>query len=767
MGGTSAADGVRLGDGTPGPVRHVSVLELAPVGIFQTDADGNCLFVNRRWCELAGMSPEQARGAGWVQALHPEDRDRVRREWYEAAAAGREFLSEYRFRSPAGRVTWLQGSATAVRDGSGRVAGFVGTLTDVTARKATEEALRESERRFARFMQHLPGLAWIKDLQGRYVFVNDAAAAAFGARREAILGRTDPELFPPETAAQFRENDRRALAAGAGVQAVERLAHDDGIEHSSLVSKFPILGPDGAPALVGGMAIDITERLRAEVALGESERRFRLALASGAVTVFEQDQDLRYTWVYPQDPAFPEHNIGRTDLELVPGGGGEELTLLKRRVVETGRGARRTVRVSLLVGVRHYDLLVEPRFDADGRVVGVGGAALDVTALKRVEESLQEADRRKDEFLATLAHELRNPLAPIANSVELLRLAGGPDPEAQQARDIIDRQVRQLTRLVDDLLDVSRVSRGKITLRRRRVDLAGVVAQAVETSRPLIEAAGHELAVSLPEGPLLVEGDPARLTQAIGNLLNNAAKYTDGPGRIALDVTREGDRARVAVRDSGIGIPADMLTRIFELFAQVETGVDRAHGGLGIGLTLVRSLVELHGGTVEARSDGPGRGSTFDVRLPLAAAPAPDGRADGPAPGADGQASPGCRILVVDDNVDSAVTLARLLRRVGHEVEVAHDGPAALEAAARFRPGVMLVDLGMPGMSGLEVARLVRERPDLAGTRLLAVTGWGQPEDRLRTRQAGFDHHLVKPVDLAALQSLLDRWAGTAGPDDP
>src|SRR5262249_49279973 len=272
-------------------------------------------------------------------------------------------------------------------------------------------------------------------------------------------------------------------------------------------------------------------------------------------------------------------------------------------------------------------------------------------------------------------------------------------------------------------------------------------------------AASPELVVSLPEEPLAIEGDPARLTQLFGNLLNNAAKFTRGPGRIALEATREGDRARVVVRDTGVGIPTDMLTHIFELFAQVETGVDRTHGGLGIGLTLVKSLVELHGGTVEAESDGPGRGSAFVVRLPLAAEPPPDEGAESPADGEAGRRSPRCRILVVDDHVDSAVTLARLLRRIGHEVETAHDGPGALQAAAASRPDIMLVDLGMPGMSGFEVARHIRERPELAETRLVALTGWGQPEDRIRTRQAGFDRHLVKPVDFAVLGSLLAEWA--------
>jgi PAS domain S-box-containing protein len=789
MVGAGGPEGVREEDGSAeeAPGRRAAELqaiyETAPVGIMVAE-DPACrvLSCNRALAEMLGMPFGENISKSRVDAENvpyavfkdgvPIPAEQLPMQRAVTGIEVREEVFEV-VRGDGGRVIVMI-NATPVRRDSGEVTGAVGVCVDITRLRAAEEAHLESERRFAGFMQHLPGLAWIKDLQGRYVYVNDAAAAAFRARREALHGKTDDEVFPPETAAQFRENDRRAITSGAGIQTIERLEHADGIVHSSIVSKFPIPGPDGAPAWVGGMAIDITERLRAEDALGESERRFRLGLASGAVTVFEQDPDLRYTWLYPTDPAFAEDHVGRTDLELVPDGGGAELTQLKRQVLETGRGARRTVRVVLPAGVRYYDLLIEPRRDADGRIIGVGGAALDVTARKQVERSLKEADRRKDEFLATLAHELRNPLAPIANAVQLLRLAAAPggEPEAQSAREIIERQVQQLTHLVDDLLDVSRVSRGKITLRRRTLDLAGVLAQAVETSRPLIEAAGHELVVSVAvaESPLLVDGDPARLTQAIGNLLNNAAKYTEGPGRIMLNATREGGHARIAVHDTGIGIPADMLARVFDLFVQVETGIDRAHGGLGIGLTLVKRLVELHGGTVEARSDGLGRGSAFVIRLPLAAAPAsappPHERGEGPASPAPGQRSPGCRILVVDDNVDSAVTLARVLRRVGNTVETAHDGPGALEAAARFRPSVMLIDLGMPGMSGLEVARRIRERPDLTGAHLVAVTGWGQPEDRIRTRQAGFDDHLVKPVDLGALRALLARWAEATGPGD-
>jgi PAS domain S-box-containing protein len=746
-----------------------AIYETAPVGIMVgEDPECRVITANRALAEMLKMPFGENISKSSVDAEHLtytvwKDGEVVPAEqlpMQRAAILGIEVRDEVFdvLRGDGSRITVLV-NASPVRDGSGAITGAVGIAADITCLRAAEEARRESEQRFARFMQHLPGLAWIKDRAGRYVYANDFAVSAFQVRREALYGKTDDDVFPPVTAAQFRENDRQALVASTGMQTVELLEHSDGIVHHSLVSKFPIPGPDGAPAWIGGMAIDITERLQAADSLRASERRFRFALSNGAVTVFEQDLDLRYTWAYTHDPAFPQQVLGRTDLELLPEGGGPELTCLKRQVIESGRGARRTVRVSLPAGVRYYDLLVEPRHDGTGQIVGVGGALLDVTAQKLVEESLKDAGRRKDEFLATLAHELRNPLAPIANSMELLRFFGPRDPDTQEAHDIIDRQVRQLTRLVDDLLDVARVSRGKINLRRRLIDLASVVEQAVETSRPLIAAAGHELVVSLPTVPLLVEGDLTRLAQAIGNLLNNAAKYINGPGRITLEATREDHWARIAVLDSGIGISPGDLTRIFDLFAQVETGADRAHGGLGIGLTLVKSLLALHGGTVEAQSDGPGRGSTLIVRLPLAALPPPGEGSGSHDERATHPVSSRCRILIVDDNVDAAESLARLLHRAGNDVVTAHDGRAALQTAASSRPDLMLVDLGMPGMSGYDVARRIRQEPELAETCLVAVTGWGQPEDWARARDAGFDHHLVKPVDFGTLRSLLNRRA--------
>jgi signal transduction histidine kinase len=369
-------------------------------------------------------------------------------------------------------------------------------------------------------------------------------------------------------------------------------------------------------------------------------------------------------------------------------------------------------------------------------------------------EQLRQADRRKDEFLALLAHELRNPLAPMRNAINILRLKESQDPDVLWCRGVIERQATQLTRLVDDLLDVSRITLGKIKLRPQPLDLTSVVSRAVETSRPLIDSHRHELIVTLPEGPVRVEGDRARLIQVIANLLNNAAKYQNEGGMIALTVERDANSAVITVRDRGIGIAPEMLSEIFELFSQGERTLDRAQGGLGVGLSLVKTVVSLHGGSVSAASDGIGRGSEFSMRLPCLLQ-----ELDGYRPSEEGEFAevpecPPLRILVVDDSRDSADSLSRLLQLAGHEVLTAHEAEQALHLAATAQPAVVLLDIGLPGMDGYEVARRIRAvvaRPPF----LVALTGYGQPEDRQQATEAGFDAHLVKPVDPPELTRVL------------
>jgi signal transduction histidine kinase/ActR/RegA family two-component response regulator len=397
-----------------------------------------------------------------------------------------------------------------------------------------------------------------------------------------------------------------------------------------------------------------------------------------------------------------------------------------------------------------------PINDETGRLIGAVNVLVDISDRKRAEDALKEADRSKNEFLATLAHELRNPLAPIRAAVKILQLRAKPTPESQSALDVIDRQTRQMTRLIDDLLDIARITSNKLELRKERIELREVLNAAVETSQPLIEQRGHELTIEISEQPIYLDGDMVRLAQVISNLLNNAAKYTERGGRIWLTATKKDGNAVVNVRDTGMGITPEVLPRIFEMFTQADRTMAGSPGGLGIGLTLVRRLVQMHGGTITVHSDGRGKGSEFIIDLPMfeqqlsaevkSVKPSREALPHKPAP---------VRILVVDDNHDSADSLGLLLQLVGNEVRIVHDGQTAVEVADEFQPRVVLLDIGLPTLNGYDAARRIREQPWGKQAVIIAVTGWGEDVDRHRSKEAGFDHHLVKPVDLDALTALL------------
>jgi signal transduction histidine kinase/ActR/RegA family two-component response regulator len=393
-----------------------------------------------------------------------------------------------------------------------------------------------------------------------------------------------------------------------------------------------------------------------------------------------------------------------------------------------------------------------PLRGADGAIRGAVGAFVDISQRGEAEEALRDADRRKDQFLAILAHELRNPLAPIRNAAEMLRVKTSSSPELAWAWEIIDRQIVQMTHLIDDLMDVSRISRNTLPLRPGRVDLSMLIRDAVDAIRPALERSNHSLDVAVPQDAIYLDADSTRMTQVFANLLDNAARFTEPGGRIRLLAERRGNEAVVSVKDNGIGISAEMQRRIFEPFTQVDSSLERLHGGLGVGLSLVKQLVEMHGGRVEVHSEGLGRGSEFTVHVPLS--PARTGGA--PALGTQApHAANGARILVVDDNNDAAKTLGGVLNILGYQTRTAFDGQGALEAAAEFQPDAVLLDLGMPAMNGYDVARSLRQQPGGDAMVIIAVTGWGQEEDRRRTIAAGFNSHLVKPVDLPSLARQL------------
>jgi PAS domain S-box-containing protein len=527
---------------------------------------------------------------------------------------------------------------------------------------------------------------------------------------------------------------------------------------------------DSTGRIIGAskVARDITERKRAEESLRRSEERYRRLAKILPVGVYTCDAPAG-TITYCNDQAAAlwgraprlgdsdERFCGSFKLFLPDGTFVPHDECPMAIALREGREFRnQEVVIERPDGSRITALVnIDPIRDSAGSTVGAINVFHDVSALKQAEQALREADRRKDEFLATLAHELRNPLAPIRNSLNALRMTGDSGPAAARVHEMIERQVAHMVRLVDDLLELSRISRGTIDLKKELVELAEIINHAVETSRPLIEAAGHRLEVSLPEAPVRLHGDAVRLSQVFANLLNNAAKYTEKGGHIWIGAAQEDGEVRVAVRDTGIGIPRDQLARVFDMFAQVANPLRRSQDGLGIGLSLVRTLVSMHGGSVQAFSDGLGHGSEFVVRLPLWQQ---DGAAADQLPNSSERTStlaPARRILVVDDNRDAADSMAMLLKLSGADVHVAYDGPTAMEAMRLCRPAVVFLDLGMPGMDGLEVARRIRADDSYRNTVLIALTGWGQASDRQNSSHAGFDHHLVKPVDFSALQAVL------------
>ncbi|WP_198320733.1 hybrid sensor histidine kinase/response regulator [Azohydromonas aeria] len=525
---------------------------------------------------------------------------------------------------------------------------------------------------------------------------------------------------------------------------------------------------DGKPLRMLGTITDISQRKRAEDALRTRERELQTLADNSPDILTRFDRALRHVFVnvaVEKATGRPRAEfLGRSNRELgMPPDQCAVWDAHLQRAFDTGEPGELDFAFEGPLGLRHYSARFVPEFGAGGEVEHVLGVTRDVTNHRLAEEALKEADRQKDEFLATLAHELRNPLAPIRNGLEILRQDPALQGTAARAAHMMARQLAHLVRLVDDLLDVSRISRGKVELRRERVALQSVIEHALEASRPLIESNGHALALRVAAEPIRVDGDLTRLAQVVSNLLNNAAKYTPAGGCIELWAGVEAGQAVVRVSDDGIGIAPDMLPRVFDLFAQAEGARHRAQGGLGIGLSLVRRLAEMHGGSIEAQSAGAGRGSVFTLRLPLsqadAEAPAPVPLAEVDMPGRAAR-----RVLVVDDNVDAADSLAMMLQLIGHEARAVHDGAAALEQAPAWQPDIVLLDIGLPGMDGYEVARRLRADAALAGTLLVALTGWGSEADKRRSAEAGFDAHLTKPVALGDVEAVLARVPST-GPD--
>ncbi|HLJ94597.1 MAG TPA: PAS domain-containing protein, partial [Gemmataceae bacterium] len=627
---------------------------------------------------------------------------------------------------------------------------------DYLERQQAEQAVQASSNELRQTLKTAAvGLVRVgRDL--RYISANPAYAEIAGVDLDRIVGRPLFEVMGAEALAVIRPYIERVLRG-------ERVEYEAELPWASAGPKciHVVYSPwiDAGGETTGWVAsvTDVTARKQAEESARKAQEIFKLAHSIGRIGHWEWNSLTNENKWSPEIEALyglPPGGFASTYeawAKLLHPDDLPKAEEAVRRAMETGKYFTE-FRVIWPDGSVHW---LEARAhvfkDDDDKPVRIMGVNMDVTERKRIEETLQEADRRKDEFLATLAHELRNPLAPIRNGLQLMRLAAGNTDAVEQARAMMERQLTQMVRLVDDLMDLSRISRGKIELRKEHVPLSAVVNSAVETTHPLLEAMGHELALTLPEQPVILDADFTRLAQVFSNLLNNAAKYSGPGGHIRLVAERQGSDVVVSITDTGVGIPPDKLTSIFEMFSQVDCALEKSQGGLGIGLTLVKRLVELHEGTIEAHSDGMGKGSEFMVRLPVVIeAPHPQAvRHDEPAP----QASH--RILIVDDNRDSADSLAMMLQFMGNEIRTAYDGQEAVAVAGDFRPGVVLLDIGLPKLNGYEACRRIRVQPWGKDIVLIAVTGWGQDEDRRRSREAGFDHHMVKPVDPNALRKLL------------
>jgi PAS domain S-box-containing protein len=639
-----------------------------------------------------------------------------------------------------------------------RTGGLDVYLRDIDDRKQVEEALRESEERFRTIAEALPALISLSRTEdSTIVFTNTAYNEAFGFRKEEIIGRKGPDVYfdPADRAKMLDAIREQGFVSNFQLKAKK----SDGTPLWLLSSVRPITF-QGKPAILGA-SIDISERVRAEAALRASEERFKAIADNTPDHILIQDRDLRYQLVInPQMGLSQQDMIGKTDYDFLSPVDADKLTAIKRRLLETGEPIHVEIPITSRDGTQQFfDGSYVPRRNAQGEIDGLIGYFKNVTERKQAEQALEAANRQlreqdlhKNEFLAILSHELRNPLAPICNSLYILDHAPSGGKQSQHARDVIGRQVGQLARLVDDLLDVTRVSRNKIQLQRHSLELNDLVHRTVEDHRSLFEKRAITVTATLAADPLPVNGDADRLAQVLGNLLQNAAKFTSAGGRVTVStaVAPSKTRAILRVSDTGAGIEPSLLRRLFQPFMQADATLDRSKGGLGLGLALVKGLVEMHGGEVRAHSEGVGKGSEFAVELPL------DETADTePSASPAGPDRSGRRVLVIEDNHDAADSLREVLEFGAHVVEVAYNGPDGLDRARSFKPEIVLCDIGLPGMDGYEVARAFRADPALKDVFLVALSGYALPDDLQRAREAGFEEHLAKPSSLETLEELL------------
>jgi PAS domain S-box-containing protein len=754
--------------------RLLLATEAAELGLFcWNPVDDTVVWENDRQFEIFGLptsAPPLSAAVFRRDFLHPDDAAAFDKTVQATFDDDCRMHFQGRFFRADGQLRWIEFAGRALMEKPGQPRELVGTTRDITAGKHAEIGLFESRERLAKIVNQAATGVVEADAQGHITLVNQRFCDMLGLPEAEVLGASLLDVTAPGSMAITRAGFDSLVDGGNGFVIDKQYRRGDGSLLWATSSVNPLRSATGEFQGLVAIVLDTTVARQAAEALRMSEERYRTlfeTMDQGFCTIQmifdESGKPIDYQFI-DMNTRFESNTglagaAGRRVRELVP-----DLDQfwfdVYGRVALTGEPVRFENEAKAMG--RWFEVHATRIGEADSRQVAI--FFRDTTVRKNAEEGVRKLaadltteDRRKTEFLATLAHELRNPLAPIRNSLSLLRLGGDSPASVARVRELMERQVAQMVRLIDDLLDVARISGGKLLFKKELVELNKILSTAVETSLPLIEASGHELIVNVTSDSLPLLVDPTRVAQVIANLLNNAAKYTPAGGKIQLSAQRVGTFAEISVLDSGIGIPPDALGSIFEMFSQVSRNMDHAQGGLGIGLSLVKNLVEMQGGVVSAVSAGPGTGSTFTVRLPLATTGTHAHPNDAPAlPSNPGMASRGRKILVVDDNIDAAKSLTMILDIIGHRTEVAVDGPQAIRTARSFTPEIAFLDIGMPGMSGYELARVLRAAPELSGITLVALTGWGADTDRMRSKAAGFDHHLVKPVDMKDIEQLLE-----------
>jgi PAS domain S-box-containing protein len=724
-------------------------VELNPQIPWVADPRGNITDFSARWLTLTGLSREEALGSGWTNVAHPEDMPEMQRVWRQSLETGTPYDFEHRVRLADGSYRWMRSRASARMTPGDQVICWYGTTEDIHERVSAERALRETTGILNAILETTRALVAVKDRESRMLVCNPAVLELVGRSREEVIGKNEIEYLNPKDGAPIMENDRRIMAQNRSETVLEwasgRLFH---------MTKSPRRDEHGNVIGVIAVGTDMTDLVHAEQALRASEERLRFVMDSMPQKAFTTNAGgvldyLSPLWAeYCGAPAERIQEVGW--LEFIHPDDAGVYEQAWREALRDGVTFQAEHRLRRTDGEYRWHLsrALPMREEGSDTVSSWIGSSTDIHDLKSAEERLRQQNQRKDEFLATLAHELRNPLAPLQNGVSILKHGRMPD-RVPQLLGMLERQLGHLVHLVDDLLDVSRVTSGKIVLRSSRVTLSAVIEAAVETCRGGLDAAGHELTIDLPAQPVPLQGDTTRLVQVFTNLLGNACKYTPDSGHLAIRARVEGSGVTIAVADDGTGIPSEMLPQVFEVFTQVKSSVHRSQGGLGLGLALVKRLTEMHGGSCWAESAGLGAGSTFFVRLPLATSEPEARKAEDsvPAPRATH------RVLVVDDNGDAADTLAILLELGGHAVRTVYTGTEALALISEFQPTAAILDIGLPDMTGYELAALLkRQHPHVA---LAALTGFVSEQDRTLARHAGFDAHMAKPVDFERLESFL------------